>query len=392
MYILSEHYKDFRLELENALDVATKRVKGMLPKYSSGDVYPNAYHDGAYVAIPNADIRGSYWEEGFWPGVLWLSYEVTGDEAFRELAEKNVDDFYKRVDENNNIDWHHDTGFLYSPSCVAAYMLTGNQKAKEAAEMAAYSLSRRFRYKGNFIQSMSAEFDEDNYKFIVDTMMNVPLLFWAANETGKEIYREKAIKHIDTTLKNAMREDGTTFHHVLMDRDTGEVKHGLTWQGAGDDTCWSRGQAWVVYGLALAYAYTKNEAVLEPFVRSADYFFDHLPSDYIPYWDFVFTDGSDEPRDNSAAAIAACGILEMARHIPEDKYNMKKYLDKTVLMMKSMIEKHAAKIDSPKEGLLYDCVGAKPQGMWEDGECVPYGDYFYLESLVRATRDWRKYW
>lgn len=391
-YILAENYDGLKEEIKEAIGVATKRLKKALKKYESGTVYPGPYKNGEYVAIENADIRGNYWIEGFWPGQLWLAYEETGDEEFRKLAEKNVDDFYKRVVENNNIDWHHDTGFLYSPSCVAAYMLTKNETAKKAALMAAYSLSRRFRFKGNFIQSMSAEFDEENYRFIVDTMLNVPLLFWAAKETGDESYREKAIKHINTTLKYAMREDGTTFHHVLMDRNTGEMRRGLTWQGAGDNSCWSRGQAWVVYGLALAYGYTQDESVLEPFVKAADYFFDHLPEDSIPFWDFIFTDGADEPRDNSAAAIAACGILEMAQHISPDKCNMRKYLDKTVDMMRSMMHKYAAKLDSEKEGLLYDCTGAKPQGMWEDGECLPYGDYFYLEALVRASRNWNKYW
>lgn len=391
-YILANNYSGLREEVERALDIATGRLKRALKKYESGDVYPGPYQNGAYVPISNGDIRGNYWIEGFWTGQLWLAYEVTGDKIFCELADKNIDDFYKRVVENNNIDWHHDTGFLYTPSCVAGYMLTGNETAKKAALMAAYSLSRRFRCKGNFIQSMSAEFDEQNYRFIVDTMLNVPLLFWAANETDNESYREKAIKHINTTLKYAMRENGTTFHHVLMDKDTGEMKRGLTWQGADDNSCWSRGQAWVVYGLALAYSYTKDETILEPFVKAVDYFIDHLPEDSIPFWDFIFTDGADEPRDNSAAAIAACGIMEMAKHLPADKCNMQKYLDKTVAMLRSMMHKYAAKLDSEREGLLYDCTGAKPQGMWEPGECLPYGDYFYLESLVRATRDWKKYW
>ena len=391
-YILSDNYDGLREEVEQAMSIATTRVKEMMGKYANGDLYPCEYHNGHYGAAPNADVRSSYWEEGFWPGCLWLAYEETGDEAYREIADRHVDDFYKRVYENNNIDWHHDTGFLYIPSCVSAYKLTGNKTARKAALMAAYSLSRRFRYKGEFIQSMSDIFDDQYYKFIVDTMLNVPLLFWATEETGDEIYREKAIKHIKTTLKYAMREDGTTFHHVLMDKETGLMKEGQTLQGASDDSCWSRGQAWVVYGLALAYGYTKDKSILEPFVRATDYFMDHLPEDSIPFWDFNFTDGDDEPRDNSAAAIAACGIMEMAQHLPPDKCNMQKYLDKTVDMMRSMIHKYSAKLGDGKEGLLYHCVGAKPQGMWEEGECLTFGDYFYLEALTRALRDWKKYW
>ena len=199
-YILVDHYQELKQDLEQAIGVATKIVKRNIKKFGSGDVYPTAHKNGKYVAIKQGDVRGHYWVEGFWTGQLWLSYEATGDEAFRALAERNVDDFYKRVVENNHIDWHHDTGFLYSPSCVAAYMLTGNQTAKKAAELAAYSLSRRFRYKGNFIQSMGSEIEEENYRFIVDTMLNLPLLFWATKETGDDSYRQKAIAHIETRL------------------------------------------------------------------------------------------------------------------------------------------------------------------------------------------------
>lgn len=377
-------------DLEQAIETAARIVKRNFNKFGSGDVYPSKYKDGKYLAIKQGDIRGNYWVEGFWPGQLWLCYEATGDEAYRSLAEKNVEDFYKRVVENYHIDWHHDTGFLYTPSCVAAWKLTGNKTAKKAAELAAYSLSRRFRYKGNFIQSMSTEIDEENYRFIVDTLLNLPLLFWAAEETGEESYRKKAEAHLATTLKYAMRGDGTTFHHVLMNNQTGELVRGLTWQGAGDNSCWSRGQAWVIYGLALAYGYTKDEALLEPFCKVTDYFMEHLPMDMVPFWDFIYTDGDDEPRDSSSAAIAACGIMEMANHLPPEACGMQGYLDKTAEMMRSMVKNYAATYESGEEGLLLHSTAGKPQGDYDS--CLPYGDYFYLESLMRATRNWKRYW
>lgn len=392
-YIFTEHYPAQKQELEQAIKTATSIVKRNLSHYAAGDVYPAAYKNGRYKAVKQADVINSFWTEGFWTGQLWLSYEATGDEAFRELGDKNVDDFYKRVVENNNIDWHHDTGFLYTPSCVAAYMLTGNKTAKKAAELAAYSLSRRFRYKGNFIQSMLSEIDEDKefYKFIVDTLLNLPLLFWAAEETGNVSYRQKAEAHIKTTLRYAMREDGTTYHHVLMDNHTGEMIRGMTWQGAGDNSCWSRGQAWVVYGLALAYGYTHDEALLEPFYKVTDYFVDHLPADGVPYWDFIFTTGSDEPRDSSAAAAATCGILEMAKHLPADEPHMQRYLDAAANMLHGMVTTCAIPYEAEEEGLLAHATGAKPQGSSID-TCITFGDYYYLEALMRASRDWKSYW
>lgn len=391
-YVLSEHYDGLKEDLKAAIDNATKIVKRNIKRYASGDIYPLTYEkfNKRYYAGKQADIKGKYWTEGFWTGQLWLSYELTCDEAFRELAEKNVEDFYKRVYDNNNIDWHHDTGFLYTPSCVSAYKLTGNKTAKDAALMAANSLSRRFRYKGNFIQSMSTEIDKENYRFIVDTLLNLPLLFWATEETGDEIYREKAIAHMKTTLKYAMREDGTTFHHVLMNNQTGEMIRGLTWQGAGDESCWSRGQAWVIYGLALAYGKTKDESIIEPFKKAADYFFNYLPKDSIPFWDFIFKDGDDEPRDSSAAAIAACGIMEMAKHLSSEQYGMQDYLDKTKAMMDSLIKKYAIPFEDEEEGLLYHVTGAKPQGDYD--KCENFADYYFLECLIRADRDWKAYW
>lgn len=390
-YILTEQKPKWKPLLEKGLTQATALVKKYMPKYASGTLYPAKYENGAYQAIANGDPRGNFWEEGFYPGQLWLSYEATKDEAYRALAEKNVQDFYHRVKENDQIDWHHDTGFLYTPSCVAAYMLTGNETAKKAAEMAAYSLSRRFRPRGQFIQSMSFEMDEQNYKFIVDTILNLPLLFWAAEETGDSSYREKAIAHLHTTIRYAMREDGSTFHHFLMNERTGEPVRGFTWQGASDDSCWSRGQAWVLYGLALAYRWTKDETLLEPFYKATDYFFEHLPADRIPYWDFSFSDGSPEPRDSSAGAIAVCGILEMANSLPETGPKMQHYLEEAAQLLAALVEKCGNVPESDVEGLLLHATGAKPQGSGIDA-CLPYGDYFYLEALVRATRNWRSYW
>lgn len=392
-YVLTNHYPELKKDIDCAIDTAVKIVKRNTQKYGTGDLYPAEPVGGIYtVAVKQCDRRSHFWLEGFWPGQLWLTYELTKDEEIRKIADKYVDDFYKRVYENDNIDWHHDTGFLYTPSCVAGYKLTGNETAKKAAEIAAYSLSRRFRYKGNFIQSMLTELDEnrDFYKFIVDTMMNLPLLFWATEETGDPIYREKAIKHLETTIRYAMRDDGTTFHHVLMDNRTGEMIRGLTWQGASDDSCWSRGQAWVVYGLALAYAYTKDDSLIPHFCKVTDYFIDHLPADDVPYWDFIYSDGDSEPKDSSAAAVAVCGILEMAKHIPSTEYGMQRYIDKAKDMLISLIKNYAASFENGDEGLILHGTVANPQGMSDS--VTTFGDYFYLESLIRAKRDWKSYW
>ncbi len=391
-YILTENNSELKAQCENAISEACEILKRYLPKYESGTLYQSAYQNGEYTPVPNA--TPNYWTESFYPGQLWLAYELTHDEAFRDVAEKNILDFHRRVVLNDEIDWHHDLGFLYTLSSVAPYKLTGNELAKKSALIAAYSLSRRFRFKGNFIQSMGDDgnYAPINYRFIADTMMNLPLLFWAAEETGDKTYYDKAVRHMRTTMKYIVREDGSSYHHFLMDHETGGPIRGLTLQGAHDESFWSRGHSWIIYGLAVAYDYTKDESILPWFVKVTDAFVDNLPSDGIPYWDFIYQEGSDEPRDASAAAIATCGILEMARLVPHNICKMDKYLAYAEKMLKSLLsEGYRIKASENREALLDKCLGSKPHG----GKPNPstYGDYFFLEMLYRATKNWEnRYW
>lgn len=389
-YVLSAGDDSLRQKLELAAEEAVKIVERDMVRYESGDLYPAAWKDGKYEAVPNGDLRNNAWVDGFFPGQLWLCYELTGKEKFRALAEKNVVDFAKRMEDNLHIDWHHDTGFLYIPTCVSAYKLTGNKLAEKTALQAAYSLSRRFRTRGEFIQSMGFEIEPENYRFIIDTMMNIPLLFWAAEQTGEESYRIKAIKHAETTRKYIIREDGSTYHHFLMDFDTAGPKGGLTLQGAGNDSCWTRGQSWMVYGSALMYAHTGDESWIKTFETVTDYFLAHLPEDYIPHWDFAVLGTEDDDRDSSAGAICACGIMEMAANIGEKSGKMPQYIAAAKKMMAALAEHCAISFQSGREGLLDRVMGSKPHGSVEG--CTPYGDYFYMESLVRALKEWNKYW
>lgn len=392
-YLLSDGDPEFLADLKQALSDACTILKNHLHKYASGDVYQYRYNDGQYTPTPNA--QPNYWTESFYPGQLWLAYEATNDEAYRDIAEKNILDFHKRVVTNDEIDWHHDIGFLYTLSSVAPYKLTGSEIAKESALMAAYSLSRRFRFKGEFIQSMGDDgnYCPQNYRFIVDTMMNLPLLFWAAEETGNMTYKDKAMRHLRTCMKYSIREDGSSYHHFLMDHETGGPIRGLTLQGAHDESFWSRGHSWIIYGLAVAYDYTGDKSLLDDFVKVTDAFVRNLPaSDSIPYWDFIYNDGSGEDRDSSAAVIACCGIMEMARLIPHDICNMEKYIEAAKKMMKSLLTKrYRITPDTGEEGLIREVIGSKPHG----GKpcCATYADYFFLEALIRATRNWEnRYW
>ena len=352
-----------------------------------GERFPLGWTENGKYAIVGCEN----WMSGFWSGMLWLAYEWTGKAKYRSLAEKHIDIFMKRIETKSYVG-NHDLGFLYSLSCVSAYRLTGNERAKKAALMAADHL-----YDNFFIDkgaphinawAEKKELVQDNSFMIIDCLMNLPLLYWASEVSGDEKYRKAALAHTETTSNLIFREDGSTYHKYNFDVETGMPRNGSTAQGYSDQSCWSRGQAWGVYGFALAYAQTKQVKYLNCFKRAADYFISKLPEDTIPYWDFTFTDG-DEPRDSSAAVIAACGILEAAGLVSNDE-KIDFYLEICEKMTKSLLDKYAIAPESGIDGLISGGTAFKAQGQYD--QALIFGDYFYMELLTRLTTDWKKYW
>ncbi|HJA93659.1 MAG TPA: glycoside hydrolase family 88 protein [Candidatus Eisenbergiella merdipullorum] len=374
----------FTKAYDTAADLILKATDEFAEKFP-----PSASVDHFYQPGPNRD-----WTAGFWTGEVWLAWEKTGNEKLKKTAEIDVKDFYRRIKERDGVD-HHDMGFLYCPSCVAAWKLTGNTMGKEAALMAADNLMGRFQEKGQFFQAWGELGAKDNYRLIIDCLMNMPLLFWATEVTGDQKYAEKAQAHIKTAMQNIIRPDNSTYHTFFFDPETGAPVKGVTHQGYRDGSAWARGQAWGVYGSALAYKFLKNDAYVDIFCRVTDYFLEHLPEDKIPYWDFDFTDGSDEPRDSSSAAIAACGMLEMSKYLPQEK--ARHYTEKAEELVEALIRECAVTDPAVSNGLLLHGTYAKssPYNTCPDlgvDECVIWGDYFYMEALTRLLRDWEPYW
>jgi len=226
---------------------------------------------------------------------------------------------------------------------------------------------------------------------IIDCLMNLPLLEWASDESGEERYRAMARSHAEKAMLYLVREDSSTFHTFYMDAETGSPIGGKTHQGYADDSCWARGQAWGIYGFALAYARTLDARFLETAVRLADYYLERLPDDGVCYWDLVFTSGTQE-RDSSAAAIACCGLLELAAHLAPEAPRKTRYERAARQTLKSLASPaYFADEDHPAEGLLLHAVYNKNRGAGVD-ECCIWGDYFYVEALVRASGPWRPYW
>ena len=376
-------------EVEAALDAASAQVIRNLPKFTH--CFQKAYSEnGFYQPTENRD-----WPTGFWTGEIWLAYEHTKNPALKEAGEIQMKDFLNRIEEKIDVETH-DLGFLYSPSCVAGYKLTGSQVGRMAALKAAEELITRFHEKGEFIQAWGPLNAPDNYRLIIDCLLTLPLLYWATEETGEEKYRQVAEKHIHTALANVIRPDFSTWHTFFFNRETGAPDHGATCQGYRDGSAWARGQAWGVYGTAVGYKYTKRESYIPIFKGVTEYFLRHLPEDLVPYWDLEFGDGNeDQPRDSSSASIAACGMLEMAKYLPSKEAAY--YISIAKRLMKSVVDHYAVKDPSQSNGLVLHSTYSNHSpyntcNHYGVDECNIWGDYFYMEALTRLHKDWNIYW
>jgi unsaturated chondroitin disaccharide hydrolase len=219
----------------------------------------------------------------------------------------------------------------------------------------------------------------------------MPLLTWAGEQTGEPRFDDAVRRHTAQLREHILREDDSTFHTFYWDAETGEPLRGGTEQGAADESCWARGQAWGIYGFAMNYAVTGDEQLLEASRRCAEYFLRHLPADDVPFWDLVYTDGSDAPRDSSAAAIAVCGLIELAS-VETDAARAAEWTARAHAILASLIANYTPASAEDSDALILHSVYDLPKDNGVD-EGTLWGDYFYLEALMRVARpDWKKYW
>ena len=373
-----------REEVTAAMDRVADQVRCNMEYF--GTRFPSsATRNQTYGVIDNIE-----WTDGFWTGLLWLCYEYTGDDAFKNLALKNVDSFLNRVEKRIELD-HHDLGFLYSLSCVAGYKLTGSAEGRRAGLLAADKLMERFQEKGGFIQAWGELGARDNYRLIIDCLLNIPLLHWAFLETGNPVYRNAAVRHYEAACNNVIRDDASAYHTFYFDPETGEPLKGVTRQGYSDDSAWARGQAWGIYGIPLNYRYVKDDSAFNLFKGMTNYFLNRLPEDEVCYWDLIFTDGSEQPRDSSAAAIGVCGIHEMLKYLPEVEPDKDTYRHAMHCILRSLMERYTAPETKAGNPVLLHGVYS-----WHSGKGVDegniWGDYYYMEALMRFYKDWNLYW
>ena len=370
-----------------ALDTAVAQVRRNLPQFT----YRAQNHSSTGNFYP--PVENTQWTAGFWPGEIWLAFEHTSEKIFRYAAQIQVQSFLDRIERRIETD-HHDMGFLYSPSCVAAWKLVGDDDGRRAAILAADQLLERFQPIGGFIQAWGRKGRPEEYRYIIDCLLNLPLLYWASRETGDPKYRDVALIHARTTLAHSIRPDNSTYHTFYMDPETGAPVRGVTKQGFRDDSDWARGQAWAIYGMALSCRYEPLPEYAEAFERLLDFYVSRLPADLVPYWDLIFTEG-EEPRDSSSASITACGLLEMADLIGGEK--AAQWRDLARRMVGSLARHYAVTDPAVSNGLVLHGTYSKKspyntcRGEGVD-ECVAWGDYYYMEALTRLKGNWATYW
>ncbi len=377
---------------DETLKYAIKRVSQNLEPFtnkfpSSGGV------NGIYQPCNNTDkFLYSDWTSSFWTGMVWLSYELTKDEKFKEIGDIHLKSFRKRLDENDDLN-HHDIGFLYILSCVAAYKAIGSEFAKETALLAAKKLSERFNEVAGVIQvrgNVNSP-DPNNGTFIVDCSLNIPLLYWASDMTGDEKYRIMAKRHIKNVANYMVRDNAATHQSFTISTETAEPLGGSTPQGDGSlDGCWSRGQAWAIYGLPISYTYTGEASLLEVCKRTVNYFLNRLQSDNVPNWDFLYKTDDDQ-RDTSASAIAVCGMLELAKNLPLYDPDRKVYEAAAKVLTHSLIKNYLYSENEDSNALIKSGVYAFKTNLCVNEPTI-WGDYFFMESLVRLTQYFRMYW
>lgn len=371
-------------EVGAAIGDALLRVRRNLDKFGGRFPAPSSIA-GVYPEIDNVE-----WTSGFWSGLLWLSCELSGDPLYGEAARAQIGDYEHRVNARIATDTH-DLGFLYSLSCVAAFKLTGDEAARTAALTAADQLLARYLPQAGIIQAWGDLKDPAQAgRMIIDCNLNLPLLYWASSMTGNPGYAAAADEHIKQACTYLVRADNSTFHTYFMDPLSGAPRFGATHQGHSDNSCWARGQAWGICGFPLVYRHHPDPELISVAARLANYFLNRLPADFVCCWDLVFTD-STAPRDSSAAAIAVCGLLELARQLPLTDPDRAIYEAAASAITSSLIKSYAAKASDPGDGLLLHGVYHMPNKIGVD-ECCIWGDYFYLEALTRLTRIWEPYW
>lgn len=369
--------EDLRWVRDN-LDFAVMQYKYLaLQTIAAGADFPRTLQDDDQLLL----VPASDWTSGFFAGGLWYLYEYSSDHTLKDVALH----FTHLLESQKTNSSTHDLGFMIMNSYGHAYRITRDETLKPVLIQTADTLAKRFNPRTGCTKSW--DFGAWKSPVIVDNLMNMELLYWSGAAANKPALIAMANSHMDTTLKNHFRPDGSTFHLVDYDPQTGEVLTRQTVQGYTDGSSWARGQGWALYGYTMGYRFSKNPLYLEQAERTADFLLSHknMPETLIPPWDFDVPLVMSAPRDTSAAAIYASALLELSTYVQDERKT--KYLDAadTILKALSTAPYRAERVGDLGGFVLGHAVGWMAGNDGVDRPLV-YGDYYYIEALVRRLK------
>ncbi|GAB3851447.1 glycoside hydrolase family 88 protein [Hymenobacter terrigena] len=351
---------------------AEAQYAAYLHQYPDSTQHPRSTKEDGSILLTNS----RNWTSGFFAGNLWYLARLTGKEGWRRRAAA----WTETLEAEKNVTTTHDLGFILNDSYGQGYAQVKDPKYKAVLLQAAASLSKRFNPTVGAIRSWDHHAELWSYPVIVDNLMNLEMLFSASRLSGDTSYAHIAKTHAATDLKHRFRKDFSTYHVLNFDPATGKLLTSVTHQGFADNSCWARGQAWAIYGYTMVYRETKNPKFLAAAMHAADYFIQQTNKipDHIPYWDFNAPDIPNAPRDASAAAAAASGMLEMSKYTKD-----KKYYNAAVAMLNSLCsDQYLAAPGTNQFFLLKHSTGNMP-GKSEIDAPLVYADYYFLEALWR---------
>ena len=371
--------KSGTLNPDKELDYCLTQINKSLPKLTDYSQLPRDIMDGdQYWSC--GDYRG--WTSGFWPGILWYACDYSGDDKLKAEADSFSVSLLPLSRQKATT---HDLGFMVFCSLGNGYKETKNPGYKEAIVATADSLATLFNPVVGTILSWPRMVQRMGWPHntIIDNMMNLELLFWASKNGGSQNLYDIAVTHAKTTMKNQFRDDYSVYHVVVYDTITGQPIKKVTHQGYSDESMWARGQAWAIYGFTMTARETKDPEFLQFAEKVAQVFIDRLPDDYVPYWDFDAPGIPYEPRDASAAAIAASAFVELSV-LEKDQEKSDYYKTMATKILTSLSgEKYQSR--NKNVAFLSHSTGHKPNNSEIDVPII-YADYYYIEALTRLKK------
>jgi len=350
-----------------ALDFAAKQVRRVIE--TAPGFYPMYTEGGRWR---HGRESWTHWCEGFFPGMMWLLWEQTKDNYWREQAER----YSKPLEPRQHDRDVHDLGFIFLSTYLPWYRASGDPALQKVLITAGQTLAMRFQERGKYLRSFLA-----SESLFIDIMMNVGIIFHAAGLLKDEKLWTIARQHCLTTRRYLVRGDGSTSHEGIFDAHTGEFVKQTTQQGYRNDSCWTRGLAWALYGFGTAYHYSRETVFLDTARHCAACYLEHSPASDAPPWDYDVPEGPERFPDTSAGAIAAAGLFNLAKVSGDPQYRQA-----ALTLTATLATKYVASRKEGWEGVLLEGVYHKHKNLGVR-ESVIWGDYFFTQALVAALEE-----